>query len=133
MPHAIAEHLLAYPASVLLRMHQLRALIYEVATSKHQQVNESLKWGEPSFHVNGGSPVRLGWKASTPEVCYVYFHCQTKLIATFRERFEEALVFSGNRAIVLSLDAPFPELTIRRCLEVAFEYKKRKALPLLGL
>lgn len=114
-------------------LFSIRQTIYEVAEELSlEPVSESLKWGEVSFSVATGSPVRIDWKAGTPEICYVFFNCQTKLVETFRELYSEQLQFKGNRAILLSVRSPLPIGIIKHCLTLALTYKKVKHLPLLG-
>jgi len=120
-----------YPEHVRLRLEELRALILKLS-SNLGEVEESLKWGEPSYSVKTGSPIRIDWKLKSPNNYYVFFNCQTKLIDTFRELHNDALKFQGNRAIVLHIDEPLPESVLSHCLELALRYQQRKHLPLLG-
>ena len=96
------------------------------------EVQETLKWGEPSYLVNKGSPVRIDWKPQSPNQYYIFFHCQTKLVDTFSELYLNAIEFQGNRAIVLNVDQRLPEAIVRHCVKLAFQYKAIKHLPLLG-
>ena len=96
------------------------------------EVEESLKWGEPSYAVKTGSPIRIDWKLKSPSNYYIFFNCQTKLIDTFRELHDGTLEFQGNRAIVLTLSNPLPEAEVKHCLELALTYQQRKHLPFLG-
>ncbi|MCT7360742.1 DUF1801 domain-containing protein [Thalassolituus pacificus] len=122
-----------YPDAVRNKLEVLRNLILK--TAGHLQlgaIEESLKWGEPSYHVKTGSPIRIDWKPDTPHNCYVFFNCNTKLVDTFRVLYGDVLAFQGNRTIVLNLSAALPEPVLRHCIELALTYKKRKHLPLLG-
>ena len=125
----------SYPAEVKEKMIDLRKLILSVADTleTNNSLEETLKWGEPSFLIKGGSTVRIDWKESNPECLGIYFNCQTKLIDTFREIFDEKLRFEGNRAILLDINTPLPEGIISQCVKAAFTYHKRKKLPLLGI
>ncbi|WP_242014604.1 DUF1801 domain-containing protein [Vibrio alginolyticus] len=117
-----------------IRIEELRNTVLTIASElKLGEVEESLKWGEPSYSVKTGSPVRMDWKQKTPSRYYLFFNCQTKLVDTFRELYSDSLEFQGNRAIILSLSAPLPEASIKTCLELALTYQKRKNLPLLGM
>ncbi len=123
-----------YPENARARLEELRALILKhSADLELGEVEESLKWGEPSYSVKTGSPIRIDWKQKTPNDYYVFFNCQTKLIDTFNELYGSVLDFQGNRAIVLNLSKPLPKAEISHCLELALTYKKRKHLPLLGV
>jgi hypothetical protein len=59
----------------------------------------------------------------------VYFHCQTDLVATFRELYPGELNCVGNRSIVLNAEDRIPEPALRHCLALALTYhlNKRKA------
>lgn len=123
-----------YPSDIRIRILELRKLVFNVAKDLHLgEVNETLKWGEPSYQVKGGSPVRIAWKDKYPDKYFLFFHCQTKLVDTFRELYSEFLEFEGNRAIVLYVDKSLPKDIIRHCLELTLQYKSLKHLPLLGV
>lgn len=123
----------AYPKQVQTRLVELRELILTVAAELNLgQVEESMKWGQLSFSVKTGSPFRIDWNAKSPEHYYLFFHCQTKLVDTFRQLYDKELEFQGNRAIVLPLSEPLPKQAISHCLSLAFTYRQRKHLPLLG-
>lgn len=123
-----------YPTDVRAVLSSIRDIIYELEEELSlEPISESLKWGEVSFSVSSGSPIRVDWKTKTPEVCYIFFNCQTKLVETFRELYSEQLMFSGNRAILLPVSSPLPIGLIKHCLTLALTYKKVKHLPLLGV
>ncbi|EWH08282.1 hypothetical protein DS2_18198 [Catenovulum agarivorans DS-2] len=133
MNKAVKERFNEYPENARVRLAGLRNLVFQIACELDLgDVDETLKWGEPSYSVKLGSPLRMDWKPKSPNNYYLYFNCQTKLVDTFRELYGEELVFQGNRAIVLSLSKPIPESVIRSCLELALTYHQRKNLPLLG-
>ena len=122
-----------YPEQARIRLDELRQLIIRSATELgFAEVDEALKWGELSFSVKGGSPVRIDWKEKTPDQYYLFFNCKTRLVETFKELYRDSLVFEGNRAIVLPLSEPLPEKTMTHCLRLALTYHKVKHLPLLG-
>ncbi|HHC7215976.1 TPA: DUF1801 domain-containing protein [Vibrio parahaemolyticus] len=122
-----------YPENVRLRLEELRNLVFQIASELELgEIDESLKWGEPSYSVKTGSPLRMDWKLKSPNNYYLFFNCQTKLVDTFRGLYGAELEFQGNRAIVLSLSKPLPETAIKSCLELALTYQQRKSLPLLG-
>ncbi|MGF1721132.1 DUF1801 domain-containing protein [Vibrio kyushuensis] len=124
----------SYPPEVRSKMLELRTLIIEVIEEcGFKQFEETLKWGEPSYLVNGGSTVRIDWKAKSPEQCYVFFNCKTKLVDTFRELYSDTLTFNGNRAISFNLDQAFPVGSLKHCIELSLRYQSIKHLPLLGV
>ena len=120
-----------YPEFIKSKLIKLRELIYIVAQEQNLgAVEESLKWGEPSYSVINGSPIRIGFKGSS---CYLFFHCQSKLVSTFRELYSHNLTFEGNRAIVLNSEKPLPEHPLKACIKLALTYHKVKHYPLLGV
>ncbi|PYF83200.1 uncharacterized protein DUF1801 [Marinomonas alcarazii] len=133
MNKAVTDRFAEYPEDVRIRLEELRSLVLLVASDLALgEVEESLKWGEPSYSVKTGSPIRMDWKLKSPDHYGLFFHCQTKLVDTFRELYGEVLDFQGNRAIVLSLSKPLPKVAIKHCIELALTYHQRKNLPLLG-
>lgn len=134
MNNAVQKRFDEYPITARVRLEQIRNLIFCLAEERLLgEVEESLKWGEPSYRVKTGSPIRMDWKPTSPEQYLLLFHCQTQLIETFRELYGEVLEFQGNRAIVFNISQPIPEITVKHCLELALTYKQRKHLPLLGV
>ncbi len=134
MKTEIKDKFASYPEHIKPLILKLRAVIFSVAEELDLgAVGETLKWGELSYHVKIGSPVRIDWKKQSPDHYFLFFHCQTKLVDTFRELYSESLVFDGNRAIALDVNEPLPENIIRDCLAMAMRYKHLKHLPLLGV
>ena len=133
MNEAVQKRFEDYPAEAREKLQQVRALILEVANELQLgDVTESLKWGEPSYSVKVGSPIRIDWKLKSPTHYYLFFNCQTKLIDTYRELYADNLEFQGNRAIVLNLFEPVPQSALKHCIEIALTYQQRKQRPLLG-
>ena len=124
----------SYPAPVQKRVLVLRDLIVKTAekTDGVERLEETLKWGEPSYAAKSGSPVRLGWKASQPDHYAMYFHCGTTLVETFRELFGDELRFEGERAIVFEVKRAVPKRVLKECVTLALTYHRRKHLPMLG-
>lgn len=121
-----------YPVKAREQLMRIRKLIFTVAVEDGLgEVEETLKWGEPSFLVKGGSTIRMDWKPNDPDFIKVYFHCQTSLIETFREMYRDEFEYEGKRAIVIPLGAR--EIgPLRHCLQMALKYHRLKHLQLLG-
>ena len=130
----VAEVFNNYPESVRPILLDLRTLIFQTAeeNSPIGQLEETLKWGEPSYLAKDGSTIRLGWKDSTPDQFGIYFHCQTKLVDTFRALYGNLFYFEGNRAIIFNINDGVPREELQHCILLALTYHKRKHLPLLG-
>jgi hypothetical protein len=95
-------------------------------------VAETLKWGEASYSVKGGSAIRIDWKAKDPDSIKVYFHCQSKLVETFKEIYPDDLQYEGKRAIVIPLHSQIEEGPLTHCIGLALKYHSIKNQPLLG-
>lgn len=117
----------AVPDDVRRRWIELRELVLETAaqTEGAGPVTESLKWGEPSYAVRSGTPIRLGWKPSSPGIVRLLVHCQTDLVARWRELYGETLTFEGTRAIALPLVGKLPREELTHCIAMALTYKRR--------
>lgn len=133
MNRTVQERFNDYPNEARMKLEQIRTMIFDVAYYLELgEVEEGLKWGEPSYSVKTGSPIRIDWKLKSPNNYYLYFNCKTRLIYTFRELYGDVLEFQGNRAIVLNVRNPIPERAIKHCIELGLTYQQRKHLPLLG-
>jgi len=134
MNNSVAKKFDSYPSKVKKKLLKLRKIILEVAAEHDDiaNVEETLKWGEPSYLSKTGSTVRIDWKEAKPDQYAMYFHCQTKLVDTFKELYKDELRFEGNRAIVFGLDTKVPEDELKHCVFLALTYHRRKHLPMLG-
>ncbi len=124
-----------YPDSVKKRMTHLRKLIIETAneTEGITHLEETLKWGEPSYLTKKGSTIRIDWKSKKPNQYAMYFQCTSRLVSTFRTVYKNTLDFEGKRAIVLQLKEELPKEALKNCIASALTYHKVKHLPLLGM
>ena len=124
----------SYPAEINIQMMALRQLILDTASETEgvPALEETLKWGEPSYLTKGGSTIRIDWKPSSPNKYAMYFNCQSKLVDTFKELYHDTLSFDGNRAIVLNAGAGIPVDELKHCVSLALTYHRIKHLPLLG-
>ncbi|WP_307205977.1 DUF1801 domain-containing protein [Paenibacillus harenae] len=129
---AVFEH---YPNHIQQRLLFLRQLIldtaFEIEGIDHPE--ETLKWGEPSYITKRGSAIRIAWKESNPQQYAMYFNCNTKLVATFKEVFSDIFNFEGNRAIVFDDNEEIPIDELKQCISLSLTYHSRKQLPMLGL
>ena len=114
-------------------MLALRELVFTMAagTDGVGPLEETLKWGEPAYLTRAsksGSTIRMDWKSRNPNVCALYFNCQTDLVERFRTVFGDALGFEGNRAVLLPVSGPLPEVMLRSCIAAALTYHRDKML-----
>ncbi|XCF05636.1 DUF1801 domain-containing protein [Tamlana crocina] len=123
-----------YPEMVGQQMHYLRELVIKTASEIEglEKLEETLKWGEPSYVTKQGSTLRMDWKAKTPNHYAMYFQCTSRLVPTFKTIYKNTFTFEGHRAIVFKLDEKIPENELKHCITLALTYHKIKHLPLLG-
>ncbi len=124
-----------YPKSVKPKMLYLRELVLEAASEIDglQTLEETLKWGEPSYLTKHGSTLRMDWKEKSPDQYAMYFKCTSKLITTFKTIYKDVFEFEGNRAIVFKLGSKIPKRELKHCITLAMTYHKIKQLPFLGV
>ena len=125
----------SYPDTVRLQMQVLRALVIETAEEMDtiSEIEETLKWGEPSYVTNIGSTLRMDWKSKTPQQYALYFQCNSRLIETFKAVFGSKFNYEGKRALVFNLKETLPKEALKHCISTALSYHKVKHLPSLGL
>ncbi len=124
----------AYPRAYSKHLLILRELVLKVASEIDvEPLEETLKWGEPSYLTKNGSTLRLAWHSSSPKRYGMFFNCKTTLVETFKEVYGDIFKFEGNRAIVFELNDTVPVVALKHCIELSLRYKSIKHLPLLGL
>lgn len=123
-----------YPEPMRKKMMRLRQLVLEAASETEgiDALEETLKWGEPSYLANGGSTLRMDWKEKIPNQYAMYFNCNTSLIDTFKQIYGDVFTFQGNRAIVFEETDELPAKELKHCISLALTYHRIKHLPLLG-
>lgn len=117
----------AYRAPVRDRLWEIRALILALdgGEEKIGGIVETLKWGRPGYLPSKsrvGSTIRLGSLRCAPDVAVLFFHCQSRLVETFRHLYPDTFAFEGNRALLIPADRPLPEDEIRHCVSLALTY-----------
>ncbi len=124
-----------YPENIRGKMQYLRALVIETAeeTEGIDELEETLKWGEPSFVTKNGSTLRMDWKEKSPDQYAMYFQCTSRLVDTFRMVFDRKFQYEGNRAIVFQLNQKIPELELKECIKASLSYHNVKHLMTLGI
>ncbi len=132
MNQLINDKISVYPRQARDKFIQIRDLIYAVAQDNDiVDIEETLKWGQPSYLCKSGSTIRVDWQPERPDSIDVFFNCKTKLVETFKEVFSDRFTYRANRVIEISLDTPIPsELEV--CILMALDYHRLKKLPLLG-
>jgi len=125
----------SYPDFVRDKLQYLRELVIETAEEIPEitVLEETLKWGEPSFITKKGSTLRMDWKKKTPDQYAMYFKCTSRLVDTFRLVFDRKFQFEGKRAIVFQLNDRIPELELKECIKATLIYHDVKDQITLGI
>lgn len=125
----------SYPQEVKPQMFHLRDIIIKTASEIEglEKLEETLKWGEPSYVTKFGSTLRIDWKEKTPPQYAVYFKCTTQLVPIFKTVFKNKFNFEKNRAIFFNLNEEVHEAELKQCISMALTYHKIKKLPRLGV
>lgn len=123
-----------YPLAVKQQMLHLRELVLNTASEIEglEKLEETLKWGEPSYVTKFGSTIRIDWKEKNSKQYAMYFKCTSQLVPTFKLIFKDKFNFEKNRAILFNLNEEIPETELKQCIKMALTYHKIKQLPLLG-
>lgn len=128
----VAEVFEHYPQPYSEKLLFLRQLILETAEEMGlEQLEETLKWGQPSYLAKKGSTIRLGLKKAD-NLYAIYFKCTSKLVATFKEIYGNLFNYEKTRAIEFTLTDEVPVTALKHCISMALQYHKVKKLPLLG-
>ncbi len=124
-----------YPTDIRYALWQLRRLILEAAADNEgiDTLEETLKWGEPSYLAKQGSTIRLGWKQAKPDQYALHFHCQTCLVETFKECYRDVFRYDGNRAIIFQKGDEIPVDELKHCITLSLTYHRIKHLQMLGI
>ncbi len=124
----VREKFNSYPKKVQTQLLELRLLIL----NSGNDIEETLKWGEPSYLSPHGSTVRLDYKVKNPDHYALYFNCKSKLVDTFKELYGDTFKYEGNRALVFELNEKINQQALQHCISLSLNYHKIKHLPLLG-
>lgn len=112
-------------------VEQLRTLIFQTAASNPEigKLTETLKWGQISYlteQTKSGTTLRLGWDTKSSQFASLFVHCQTSLVSTWRNFYEDQLTFIDNREMRLPVQAPLRIEPIAHCISMALTYHARK-------
>lgn len=125
----------SYPDFVRDKMIYLRELVTKTAEeiSEITELEETLKWGEPSFLCKNGSTLRMDWKQKNPDQYAMYFKCTSRLVETFKIVYGKQFKYEKSRAIVFQLDEKIPFKELSQCIKATLMYHKVKDDIRLGL
>jgi len=120
----------SYSSKIKKQLLSIRELIFEIAdeTNEIGNIEETLKWENPSYLTHkpkSGTTIRLSNMRSNDNRYAISVHCQTTLVAEFKEKYPE-LTYEGNRSIILNLNEKTPSHEIKEFIFLALTYHYRK-------
>jgi hypothetical protein len=123
----------SYPNKMKSKLLYLRRLILETAAALEGvgDIEETLKWGEPSYLTpksQSGSTIRIAWKESKKDQYSIFFKCTANLVSAFKEKFPRSFNFGENRSIDFTLVDEVPERELKQCIALALTYHRNKKL-----
>tara|TARA_B100001109_G_scaffold255877_1_gene261979 strand:+ start:10453 stop:10881 length:429 start_codon:yes stop_codon:yes gene_type:complete len=123
----VADKFASYPEEVKPHMEYLRLLVLETAKELGiEELEETLKWGEPSYLTKKGSTLRMDWKAKNPNQYALYFKCTSKLVPSFKAVFGDVFEYQKNRAILFQINQEIPIQEVKQCIAATLQYHKVK-------
>ncbi len=131
IPASVKKTFQAYPPRLRNRLVSLRGLILRTAAATENvgPIEETLKWGQPSYVTSvtkSGSTVRIDRVKGSDDNYAIYFHCQTDLVATFREIYPGTFSYENNRAIILHAARKPDRKALAHCIALALTYHARR-------
>jgi len=120
-----------YAPAMRRRLLHLRELIFAAAADLPGigGLAETLKWGQPAYLTGKpktGSTIRIDAFAGRDESYAMYFHCQSRLVESFRTLYPQSFAFEGKRALVFGLQDKIPEAELKHCISMALTYHIRR-------
>ncbi len=82
----------------------------------------SARWYYLTGNSKSGTTIRIDRIKSEPGQYGMYVHCQTSLLATYRELYPDELRYDGARCVKFALDAEPPREVLRHCIALALTY-----------
>lgn len=120
----------SYPQKVRTQLLLIRELIFQIAAQSQDigQIEEILKWETPSYltyNPKSGTTIRLGIENGCNNRYSISVHCQTTLVAEFKEIHPE-LEYDKNRSLIFDTKEELPIETIKQFIFSALTYHYRK-------
>jgi hypothetical protein len=124
----VAATFASYDDAVRAELRSLRRSILDTAeeTTGVGPVEESLRWGQPSYlttETKSGSTIRIApTKPGSQHDYAMFFICNTNLVESFKDLFGDTFTYDDNRALLFSIGAERPEKELRVCIAMALTY-----------
>lgn len=133
MNQAVKLKFETYPLHAHAPLLAIRALIFELALENNLEIEETLKWGQPSYLTKLGSTIRIDHSAKATNQIRIYFNCKTRIVETIKEVYGDLFAYETNRVLVFEINNFLPNAELKQCLLLSLKYHQLKQLPLLGM
>jgi len=128
LPAEVEAAITGYPDAVQERLLELRGLVLDVAaaTPAAGRVEETLRWGQPSFvtEPRTGTTVRIDRVRGTDDVA-VFTHCRTPLVDECRAAHGDLFDYDGTRGVILRAGRAVPVAELGEHVRAALTYRLR--------
>jgi len=119
-----------HPKAIQSELMHLRTLIFDTAanTDGVGALEETLKWGQPSYltaNSGSGTTIRIDGLADRGKYA-MFVHCQTNLVAQFRDLYPQTFQYEGNRSLVFRTGQKIAEPALRHFIALALTYHLKK-------
>lgn len=120
----------AYPQNLRARLIFLRGLIFKIAakTKGVGALEETLKWGEPSYITKSksGTTLRVAPILSQKGKYGIFVHCQTTLVGPFKEIYGDKFTYDRNRGLIFHENDKIPVKEVSHFIHWALTYHLKK-------
>ncbi len=108
----------------------IRGMVLNVAKANETigELEETLKWGEPSYltpKTKSGSTLRLG-QTKTDSKPALFVNCQTTLVDEVRELYPDIFSYEGTRGVVLKSAPEDVAQELEHIIALVLTYHARK-------
>lgn len=127
---AVEQIFLSYSPAIKKKLLELRELIYQTAEQHGEvgEIEETLKWQSPSYlthNPKSGTTIRLDRLKLDDAKYALSVHCQTSLVAEFKQIYPE-LNYDGNRSLIMDINSELPLKAAKDFIYMALTYHVRK-------
>lgn len=128
LPPEVAAAFASYPDAIQTELFALRELILGTAAAIDGvgPIEETLKWGQPSYLTSesgSGSTIRIA--ATRPGSAHdyaMYFICSTNLVERFEHLFGDVFTYEKGRALLFDVGQAIPRDELAECVGMALTY-----------
>lgn len=121
---SVAEVVATWPALARTQFQEWCDFIRDHAKADGVPLEETLKWGTPSFVPprKSGTTIRINWSEKSPDQMGLYVHCGTSIITELRALYPAQ--YDGSRGLIWALDSAAPRQAAEHLISRALHYHR---------